>query len=183
MARDVDIGFESGEVQDPAKLVEWVNDLKDLIGKEVDLVDLSSSFMDNVFFIRRSGRYITLAGTLFEDSIFVENFEVLARCIYAMQTMWEKILLHLQVPDCDSFGIAKCLWMFYQQWQSFALRWLKISSLAIPSAAVVVKEDESLPDVMMKGVKMHGWPLYLNMQATSPVDKCWINGVNWGGGL
>ncbi|KAL3680635.1 hypothetical protein R1sor_023591 [Riccia sorocarpa] len=37
------------------------------------------------------------------------------------------------------------------------------------SAAAVVEEEEA-PAVMMKGVKMPGRPLYLDMQATSPVD-------------
>lgn len=143
-ARDIDIAFESTEIQDPSMVVGWAEELTVLIGMEVDLVDLSSSYHNDMLAIRRGGLYISPAGTLFEDRIFVENVEVLGRCFFAMQTLREQLLLRLQLPTCDSFGIAKRLEGFYQLWENFSTRWLKIRSLPIPSGSSAHKGFVSL---------------------------------------
>ncbi|KAJ3023705.1 hypothetical protein HKX48_001595 [Thoreauomyces humboldtii] len=83
-ANDIDIAIECRANQDPSDLVRWEEQLTEMVGKEVDITDLSGSFHNDMLAIRSNGRYIDFGGGTSDDIELKGHQNTLARAIWRM---------------------------------------------------------------------------------------------------
>lgn len=137
-ARDIDIGIECRSPQDPSTLVMWKENLATATGYKIDIVDLSSTFQDNMRSIRKSGKHIGPHGIVYEDDKLVNDIDVMGSCLFALVNLRDQLrrldsgTQFKGTEEVFSYGVAKMFEAFYQQWENFSTRLLKAYSIPVP---------------------------------------------------